>query len=116
MLKKRTRLFAAVNAGAVIEMIIRIPLLDVRQQLHDPTVVIALGLVENRSLLIDCARRIDLVGAFVVMDRHQQLRQVVRALRAAGRLTRCLHGGQCQRDHDTDDGNDHQKLDECETM
>ena len=51
----------------------------------------------------------------VVVQCQSDLLEVVFALRSASSFTSLLHGWQKQRDQNRDDGNDHQKFDECES-
>jgi hypothetical protein len=50
----------------------------------------------------------------VVVQRQGELLEVVGALNPVGRLTRCLDGGEEERNQYTDDPDDDQQLDECE--
>ena len=50
------------------------------------------------------------MDVMIVLQTHAQLFQIIDALRAAGRLTCGLHGGQQERNQDADDGNHHQQL------
>ena len=84
--------------------------LDVRQQLHQPTHVVALGHVVDRALLVDRARRQHVVGRLVVLQGDAELGQVVQALRPPGGLPRGLNGRQQQRDQNADDRDHHQQL------
>jgi hypothetical protein len=51
----------------------------------------------------------------MIVERDAKLLEIVRALHAAGRLARGLHGGQEQGNQDTDDGDYHQQFNERET-
>jgi hypothetical protein len=51
-------------------------------------------------------------GIVVVVESDPNLLQIIFALRSAGRFTRLLHSRKQESDQHTDDGDDHQQLDE----
>lgn len=45
------------------------------------------------------------MNVMIVLQRHPELFEIIRALRAPRRFARCLHRRQQQGDQDADDGN-----------
>src|SRR5262249_6646420 len=80
-------------------------LLQVRENHRRPTEA-----ADSVPLLVDVARREDVVGAVIVVQGPADLLQVIRALRPACRLD----SRQEQGDEYADDGDDHQQLEERE--
>ena len=105
------RIFGIIDAKLLVEQIVGVLLLDVGHDLHDPIVVIARGLVRDRSGRVDRAGRINAVGHLVIVDGEADLREIVGAARAAGRLAGRLHGRQQQGDEHANDGDHHEQLD-----
>jgi hypothetical protein len=84
--------------------------LDIGQDLHHPTHVIADRLAADGPLGLDHARRQDLVSGLVIVQGHTELRQLVLAGTLPGRFPGRLDRRQEQRDQDADDGNHHQQF------
>src|SRR5262249_12348317 len=81
-----------------------VALLDVRQSLVSPASLA--GTVEAWHALL---------GIDVVVDGDADLLQVVQALRACRGVPDLLHGRDKKTDEDSDNGDDDQQLDQCET-
>ena len=88
-------------------------MLDVGQREHEAEhIAAAIGAVvatsaQRRKLPIDIVE---------VMQRENELFLMVRALRPPRGFAGGLHSRQQQSDQDSDDGNDHQQLDERESL
>ena len=113
-MSSRVRPARRVGAGRKVEQLIGVSLLDVRQDMRQPTDVLALGHALNWPSGIEHSRRQRLERRFIALHGQGELREVVDALRAAGRLAGRLHRRQQQTDQDANDRDHDQQFDERE--
>ena len=92
-----------------VELVVDVSLFDVGQDSHEP------GETVSTRLRGQSAWWKHAVGVFIIMNRQADLLEIVLALQPSRRLARRLHGRQQQGDENADDGDDHQKLNECKT-
>ena len=104
------------NSQLIVDVLISWVLLHLWQNRCQPCVVISMHLQRTTTRSVIDRLRKSPVSALIVLQCQSQLTNVASALHPTRSFARSLYRWQQQANQNTDDRNDHQQLNQCETL